>query len=84
MIGGGAGFGLTPELEQLRDTVRRLAREKVQPRSREVDLTGEYPSDWFDSFKSAGLLGLAIPEEFGGSGAGILALAIAVEEVAKY
>ena len=38
----------------------------------------------FDAFRDAGLLGLCIPEEHGGSGAGILGLTLAIEEVAKY
>lgn len=77
-------FELTPELTELQTTVRRLAREKVKPRAREIDKTGEYPKDLFDLFGDAGLLGLCIPEKLGGSGAGITGLVIAIEEVAKY
>jgi alkylation response protein AidB-like acyl-CoA dehydrogenase len=77
-------FELAPELEELRQSVRRLARDKVKPRSREIDQTGEYPTDLFEAFRDAGLLGLCIPEELGGSGAGILGLTLAIEEVAKY
>ncbi len=77
-------FALTPELEQLQSTVRRLAQDKVKPRAREIDRTGEYPQDLFDVFREAGLLGLCIPEQYGGGGAGILGLSIAIEEVAKY
>jgi len=77
-------FEFNEELTQLRDTVRRLAKEKVAPRAREIDLTGEYPQDLFDLFGTTGLFGLCIPEAYGGSGAGILGLTIAIEEVAKY
>jgi alkylation response protein AidB-like acyl-CoA dehydrogenase len=77
-------FALSPELSDLQATVRRLARDKVKPRAREIDRTGVYPTDIFDAFRDAGLLGLCIPEEYGGSGAGILGLTIAIEEVAKY
>ena len=77
-------FALSPELEQLQSTVRRLAQDKVKPRAREVDRTGEYPQDLFEVFRDAGLLGLCIPDEYGGGGAGILGLSIAIEEVAKY
>jgi alkylation response protein AidB-like acyl-CoA dehydrogenase len=77
-------FDLTPELEELRQSVRRLARDKVKPRAREIDKSGEYPSDLFEAFRGAGLLGLCIPESLGGSGAGILGLTLAIEEVAKY
>jgi alkylation response protein AidB-like acyl-CoA dehydrogenase len=77
-------FELTPELRQLRDVVRRLAQDKVLPRAREIDKSGEYPADLFEVFRDAGLLGLCIPEAYGGSGAGILGLSVAIEEVAKY
>jgi alkylation response protein AidB-like acyl-CoA dehydrogenase len=77
-------FELSPELSALQDTVRRLARDKVKPRAREIDTTGAYPSDVFEAFRDAGLLGLCIPDAYGGSGAGILGLTVAIEEVAKY
>ncbi len=77
-------FDLPEELQELQETVRRLAKDKVRPRAREIDETGEYPEDIFALFKDAGLLGLCIPEEYGGAGAGILGLTIAIEEVAKY
>ncbi len=77
-------FSLSPELSELQATVRRIARDRIAPRAREIDSTGEYPQDLFDLFRDAGLLGLVIPEEYGGSGAGILGLTVAIEEVAKY
>ena len=77
-------FDLSPELEALRQSVRRLAQDKVKPRAREIDTTGDYPADIFEAFRSADLLGLCLPPELGGSGAGILGLTVAVEEVAKY
>jgi alkylation response protein AidB-like acyl-CoA dehydrogenase len=77
-------FDLDPELEELQGMVRKLARERVQPRAREIDLTEEYPQDLYDLFVETGLTGLCIPEALGGSGAGILGLSIAIEEVAKY
>src|SRR6266480_518495 len=77
-------FALPDELLALQDTVRRLAQDKVKPRAREIDEVNEYPEDLFELFRDAGLLGLCIPEKLGGSGAGILGLTIAIEEVAKY
>src|SRR6478752_5463450 len=77
-------FELSEELAALQETVRRIAQDKVKPRAREIDESGEYPQDLFEVFRDAGLLGLCIPEDLGGSGAGILGLAIAIEEVAKY
>ena len=77
-------FELSEELAALQETVRRIAQDKVKPRAREIDETGEYPQDLFEVFRDAGLLGLCIPEDLGGSGAGIFGLTIAIEEVAKY
>jgi alkylation response protein AidB-like acyl-CoA dehydrogenase len=77
-------YELSDAHKLIRDTARRIAREKVAPRAAEMDETGEYPHDIFGVFAEAGLLGLTIPEPYGGSGAGFLALALAVEEVAKH
>src|SRR3954466_14513107 len=77
-------FELPEELLALQETCRRIAQDKVKPRAREIDDTDEYPQDLFDVFRDAGLLGLCIPEKLGGSGAGILGLTIAIEEIAKY
>lgn len=77
-------FDLPAELVDLQATVRKLAQERIAPRAREIDVTEEYPEDLFELFVETGLTGLCIPEEHGGSGAGILGLTIAIEEVAKY
>ncbi|HET8522633.1 MAG TPA: acyl-CoA dehydrogenase family protein [Thermomicrobiales bacterium] len=77
-------FSLSDEQQQIKATAARVAREIVAPRAVEVDRTGEYPEDYFAAFRDAGLLGLAIPREWGGSGAGTFGLALAVEEMTKY
>jgi len=76
-------FSLTPEQEMLRTTVRELTKERIWPRAAEIDRTGEFPWDIAHQFRDLGLMGLAIPEEYGGAGMGVLACCIAVEEVAK-
>ncbi len=77
-------FDLPPELVALQASVRRLAQNTVKPRAREIDTSGEYPADLFAAFRDADLLGLCLPVELGGSGAGVLGLTVAIEEVAKY
>jgi alkylation response protein AidB-like acyl-CoA dehydrogenase len=77
-------FELSDELAELQATVRKLAQERVAPRAREIDETEQYPEDLFALFVETGLTGLCVPEEYGGSGAGILGLTIAIEEIAKY
>ena len=81
---GDVDYELSDAHKLIRDTARRIAREKVAPRAPELDESGEYPHDIFGVFAEAGLLGLTIPEAYGGSGAGFLALALAVEETAKH
>ena len=77
-------FELSEEHTMIRETARRIARERIAPRAAEIDEKEEYPHDIFQVFREAGLLGLSIPQEYGGAGAGILALCLAVEETAKY
>ncbi len=67
-------FDLSPEMSALQQSVRRLAQDKIKPRAREIDTTGEYPQDIFAAFRDADLLGLCLPTELGGSAAGILGL----------
>ncbi len=76
-------FALTAEQEMLRDTVREVTRDKVWPRAAEIDRTAEFPWDIAHQFRDLGLLGLAVPEEYGGAGMGVLACCLAIEEVAK-
>jgi alkylation response protein AidB-like acyl-CoA dehydrogenase len=77
-------FELSEPHKLIRETTRRLAKELIAPRAAEIDETEEYPQDIFDAYKELGLLGISMPEAYGGSGAGILGLALAIEEAAKY
>ncbi len=77
-------FELSDEHRLIQATARRVAKEKIAPRAAEMDETGEYPHDIFQAFAETGLTGLTIPQQYGGSGAGMLPLALAVEEAAKY
>ena len=61
-------FDLTPELAELQQSVRRLAQDKVKPRARAIDATGDYPTDLFEAFRDADLLGLCLPVDLGGRG----------------
>jgi short-chain 2-methylacyl-CoA dehydrogenase len=74
---------LTPEQELIRDTVRTFARDRVQPVAAELDLTGTFPYDIVAELAELGLMGLPIPEQYGGAGGDTLAYAIAVEELAR-
>jgi len=75
---------LTEEQEALRASVARLARERVAPRAAEIDATGKYPQDMFELLVENGLVGITIPEAYGGAGGTVMDLCIVVEELAKY
>ncbi|HLF72521.1 MAG TPA: acyl-CoA dehydrogenase family protein [Dehalococcoidia bacterium] len=77
-------FELSAEHLRVRDLARRVAREVVAPRAAAIDEEAKYPEDVFAAFRDAGLLGLVFPKQYGGSGEGVLAMSLAIEEVAKY
>ncbi len=76
-------MGLSEEQQMFRETVRRLADEKVRPRAQEIDETGKFPWDIVELFREYGLMGVGMPEEYGGGGADLLTFCLAVEEVAR-
>src|SRR5262245_56097274 len=89
-VAGSPGKGLGPmhiELSEeqvlLRDTVRRFAAEVVKPRAKEIDESGEFPRDYFDKAAELGLGGVAIPEQYGGSGMDTISYCLVIEEISR-
>jgi alkylation response protein AidB-like acyl-CoA dehydrogenase len=76
-------FDLTPEQELIRDTVRTFAQEKVAPAAAELDLEARFPYELVEELGELGLMGLPIPEEYGGAGGDTVSYAIAVEELTR-
>ena len=76
-------FELSDEYEELRSSIRRLAEEQIAPNARAADEHEAFPQASWDAWAASGFAGLAIPEEYGGQGSGVLGHAIAVEEVAR-
>ena len=76
-------FQLTEEQTILRDTVRRMAKERIMPVAVEIDRTEVFPQDLHDLFVEYGLPTLAFPERYGGGGGSELDFAIVIEEVAR-
>ena len=76
-------FRLTEDQELFRKEWRRLFEDKFTERAAEIDRTGEFPWDNYETLRSAGLLGLNIPEEHGGGGADAVTHCLLVEEVAR-
>src|SRR5204862_133041 len=63
-------FGLGAELEEIRQQVRRFATEQIAPRAAEIDRSNEFPRDLWPALGGQGLLGITVPERFGGAGLG--------------
>lgn len=74
---------LTPEQNMLRDQVRRMAERDIQARATQIDRTGTFPMENIRLLAETGLLGLVIPEEYGGTGEKVLTFCLAIEEIAR-
>jgi len=73
----------TPELEMLRDTVRKMAIEVIAPRAAEIDLSEEFPWDIKELLQRQGILRIPFPEYLGGCEMRHTAVCLAVEEIAR-
>src|SRR5688572_26740656 len=73
---------LSDEQRAIRDLAREIARERIAPLAARVDEMEEYPAEQLRLLGEQGLMGLHIPEEYGGAAAGALAFCLAAEEVA--
>jgi short-chain 2-methylacyl-CoA dehydrogenase len=74
---------LTQEHELLRRTVREFAVERVAPVADELDRDARFPYELVGELAELGLMGVPIPEEYGGAGADTLSYAIAIEELTR-
>lgn len=74
-------FSLTPEQRMIQDSVRRFAREKILPFSREWDHAKSFPRALLTEMGALGYLGVPIPEEYGGAGLDYISEAIVFEEI---
>ena len=76
-------FTPTEHHQLLRKTVREFARAEVAPYARKWDAEERFPKEIIPKLAAMGLLGIRIPEEYGGSGMDMTAYAICVEEIAR-
>jgi short-chain 2-methylacyl-CoA dehydrogenase len=76
-------FDLSDEHELLRRTVREFAEERVAPVAEELDREHRFPYEILAEMAELGLMGIPLPEEYGGAGADTLSYAIAVEELTR-
>ncbi len=82
-LGAEVDVRLNEEQQLIRQSVRELTRDRISPRAREIDATGEFPWDIVELFRSHDLFALPFPPEYGGLSGSALTLNLAIEEVAK-
>src|SRR5438128_11975107 len=75
-------FSLAPEQREMRELVRAIARDRIAPVAAHVDEAEAYPDESLKLLGDQGLMGLYIPEAYGGTDMGTLAFCLAVEEIA--
>ncbi len=76
-------FDLDQEHELVRSTVREFAQDRVAPVAEELDRESRFPYELVAGMAELGLMGMTIPEQYGGAGADTVAYAIAVEELTR-
>ncbi len=83
MSASGPSLALTAEQEMIRLTARAFAQREIAPIAAEHDETGEFPYNTIKKMGQLGLMGIEIPEEYGGAGLDTLAYVLAMEEISK-
>jgi alkylation response protein AidB-like acyl-CoA dehydrogenase len=76
-------FEFTEDQKLLRDTVREFAEGEIAPRAEELDVKGEFPLEIFQKLGDLNLLGIPVPEKYGGAGLDTVSNCLCVEELAR-
>ena len=79
----GLNFQLGEDIDALRDAVFEFAQVEIAPRAARLDADDQFPMDLWRKMGELGVLGITVPEEFGGAGMGYLAHMIAMEEISR-
>jgi len=83
MFNAAMTFDLGDDVNALREAVHRWAQERVKPMAAEIDRNNDFPHELWREMGELGILGVTVPDEYGGAGMSYLAHTIAVEEVAR-
>ncbi len=83
MFTASMNFDLGEDIAALRDMVHRFAQDRIKPIAAEIDRTNEFPASLWREMGELGLLGITVPEEYGGAGMSYLAHVVATEEIAR-
>lgn len=78
-----SSFGFDEAAEEIRAQVRRFATERIAPRAADIDSRNEFPRDLWPELGALGLLGITVPERWGGADLSYLAHVIAMEEISR-
>jgi alkylation response protein AidB-like acyl-CoA dehydrogenase len=76
-------FAATAEQRQIREMVAEFVDEEVRPRAAEIDATDEFPRDLIDQMADLGLMGMPMPEAYGGAGLDYHSYVMALEEISR-
>ena len=79
----GLNFQLGEDIDALRDAVRDFALGQIAPRAAEIDKSDQFPMDLWPKMGELGVLGITVPEAYGGADMGYLAHMIAMEEISR-
>jgi isovaleryl-CoA dehydrogenase len=79
----GLRFDLGEDVEMLRDSLQQFTAAEITPRAREIDRDDQFPMDLWRKFGQLGVLGMTVPEEYGGADMGYLAHVVAMEEISR-
>jgi len=76
-------FNLGEDIDMLRDSVYAFAQDEIAPRAAEIDRSNQFPMDLWKKMGDLGILGITVPEAYGGAGLGYLAHVVAMEEISR-
>ncbi|MBW1986728.1 MAG: acyl-CoA dehydrogenase family protein [Deltaproteobacteria bacterium] len=76
-------FTLSPSQQQVQDSARQFAQEKIQPQAAALDRQGRHPAEILAGLGELGFMGLALPEAYGGAGKDFVSYVLAVKEIAQ-